>query len=83
MTRFVYDGDGHRVLQLLPGGGRTVYIGAVEIAITGAQRITKTYYSLGGQMAALRVISSTANVLYYLHGDHLGSASLATCGNTN
>ncbi|MEJ5311825.1 MAG: RHS repeat-associated core domain-containing protein [Anaerolineae bacterium] len=82
VTRFVYDGDGNRVLQLLPGGGRTAYIGAVEIAITGAQRITKTYYSLGGSLAALRVISPSANVLYYLHGDHLGSVSLVTCGNT-
>ncbi|MEJ5311827.1 MAG: RHS repeat-associated core domain-containing protein [Anaerolineae bacterium] len=59
--------------------GVTTYdIGAVEIAIAGAQRITKTHYSLGGQLAALRVISSTGNVLYYLHGDHLGSVSLVT-----
>ncbi|MEJ5312604.1 MAG: RHS repeat-associated core domain-containing protein [Anaerolineae bacterium] len=64
------------------GGGRTAYAGAVEVSITGAQRITKTHYSLGGQLAALRVVSSSANVLYYLHGDHLGSVSLVTCGNT-
>jgi len=82
VTRFAYDGDGNRVLQLLASGGRTAYVGAVEVNITGAQRITKTHYSLGGQLAALRVISPTGNVLYYLHSDHLGSVSLVTCGNT-
>jgi RHS repeat-associated protein len=78
VTRFVYNADGARVLQFLPDGSRTVYAGALEISITGTQRITKTYYSVGAQMVALRVISSTGNVLYYLHGDHLGSVSLVT-----
>jgi len=31
-------------------------------------------------MVAMRVVSPTGNVLYYLHGDHLGSVSLITNG---
>jgi uncharacterized protein RhaS with RHS repeats len=49
------------------------------VTITGTQRITKTYYSAGSQLIALRVYTApTSSVLYYLHGDHLGSTSLTT-----
>jgi RHS repeat-associated protein len=78
VTRFAYDGDGKRVLQTLPNGSRTVYVGPLEVSITGTQRLTKTYYAAGAQMVAMRVVSSTGNVLYFIHGDHLGSASLTT-----
>jgi len=54
--------------------GVTVYLGAVEVHISGTQRLTTTYYFAGGQRIAMR----KAGVVYYLHGDHLGSASLAT-----
>jgi RHS repeat-associated protein len=37
----------------------------------------RSYYFAGSQRVAVRV-QSTTNVLYYLHGDHLGSTSLAT-----
>jgi len=49
-------------------------VGAVEVEISGTQRLTTSYYFAGGQRIALR----KADVVYYLHGDHLGSASLAT-----
>jgi len=68
-----YDGDGNRVLRQDPTG-LTVNVGAVEVEISGAQRLTTTYYFVGGQRIAMR----KAGVVYYLHGDHLGSASLAT-----
>ena len=82
VTRFAYDADGKRVVQTLPNGSRTVYVSSLEVSITGTQRITKTYYVAGAQMVAMRVISSTGNVLYFIHGDHLGSTSLVTCGGT-
>jgi RHS repeat-associated protein len=78
VTQFVYDGDGSRVLQLLPDGSRTAYAGALEVTITSTQRITKTYYFAGSQLIAMRVITTGGNALYYLHGDHLGSTSLTT-----
>jgi len=73
VTRFVYDGDGARVLREA-SGALTVYIGAVEIAISGTQHITTSYYFAGGQRIAMR----EGGTLTYLHSDHLGSASLAT-----
>jgi RHS repeat-associated protein len=45
--------------------------------------VTTTYYYAGSTRVAMRVISSTGNVLYYLHADHLGSASLTTDANGN
>jgi RHS repeat-associated protein len=37
-------------------------------------------YNAGGQRVAERVLLGSASTLYYLHGDHLGSTSLVTCG---
>ncbi len=54
--------------------GLTVNVGAVEVKISGTQRFTTTYYFAGGQRIALR----RDGEITYLHGDHLGSASLAT-----
>ena len=77
VTRFIYDGDGKRVLRE-DGSGVTVYLGAVEVHVTGTQRVTKTYYFAGSQRIAMSVSGSGGGELTYLHGDHLGSASLAT-----
>ena len=73
VTRFVYDGDGARVLRE-DANGLTAYVGAVEVTISGTQRFTTSYYFAGGQRVAMR----EGVTLTYLHGDHLGSASLAT-----
>jgi RHS repeat-associated protein len=84
LTQFVYDGDGSRVLQLLPDGSQTAYASALEVSITGTQRITKTYYSAGSQLIAMRQFTTpTSSVLYFLHSDHLGSTSLTTDQNGN
>ncbi len=56
-TQFGYDADGRRVKQMLPDGTQIVYVGGIEVAITGTQRITKTYYSAG---ATLRLGSGQA-----------------------
>ena len=64
--RFYYDGDGTRVKkeEQAVGGSvtTTLYVGAVEIQLTASTRITKTYYSAGAQMIAMREVTSTANV---------------------
>jgi RHS repeat-associated protein len=84
VTQFIYDGDGARVLQLLPDSSKTAYAGALEVTITGTQRITKTYYSAGSQLIAMRQFTTpTSSVLYFLHNDHLGSTSLTTDNNGN
>ncbi len=71
----VYDGDGQRVKQTV-APTTTVFIGNYgEIAISGTQRITTTYYYANGRRVAMR---TTAGVTY-VHSDHLGSTS-ATSG---
>jgi len=77
VTRFTYDGDGKRTLRE-DGSGVTVYLGPVEVHITGTERVTRTYYHAGDQRIAMSVSGSGGGELTYLHGDHLGSASLAT-----
>jgi RHS repeat-associated protein len=60
---------------------KTAYASALEVQITSTQRISKTYYSAGAQLIAMRQYTSpTSSVLYYLHSDHLGSTSLTTNG---
>ncbi len=55
-----------------------VYVGAhYEKDVTG--NATTSYYYLGGQ----RIAQRRAGVVYYLHSDHLGSASLTTDASGN
>jgi RHS repeat-associated protein len=72
VTRFTYDGDCNRV-KVTSGVTTTVYVGA-HYEVQGAT-VTK-YYALGSQRIAMR----QGGTLYYLHADHLGSASLVTYG---
>jgi len=74
VAAFTYDGDGNRVKRVADGV-TTVYIGGIyELEVeTGVE--TKYYY-LGSQ----RVAMNQDDVVYYLHGDHLGSTSLTTNG---
>ncbi len=71
VTRLVYDGDGSRVLRRVEGGETTVYIG--DYYEREGSTVRKYYYA-GGQRIAVRVDGA----LYFLHSDHLGSATLAT-----
>ncbi|MFN3929152.1 MAG: RHS repeat-associated core domain-containing protein, partial [Thermoflexus sp.] len=70
VVRFVYDGDGNRILRIGPGG-TTVYIG--DYYERRGSAVTKYYY-VAGQRVAVRVNGS----LYFLHADHLGSTTLLT-----
>jgi RHS repeat-associated protein len=74
-VQFRYDGDGNRVLRIGPEGA-TVYIG--DYYEKRGSVVTK-YYDAAGQRIAVRVGGS----LYFLHGDHLGSATLTTDGGGN
>jgi YD repeat-containing protein len=71
-TQLVYDGDGNLVKKVA-GAVMTVYVGAYfeKNLSTG---VTTSYYYAGSTRVAMR----KGGVVSYLHGDHLGSASLAT-----
>jgi RHS repeat-associated protein len=71
-TQFAYDGDGNLVKKVV-GTVTTVYVGAYfeKNLSTG---VTTSYYYAGSTRVAMR----KGGVVSYLHGDHLGSASLAT-----
>ncbi len=75
--RYSYDADGARVRKETKTEV-TRYIGPhyeVTVAITNSQVLTTTkYYDFGGQRIAVR----QNGTLSYLHGDHLGSTSVAT-----
>jgi RHS repeat-associated protein/uncharacterized repeat protein (TIGR01451 family) len=79
--RYSYDADGARVRKETKTEV-TRYIGPhfeVTVAITNSQVLTTTkYYDFGGQRIAVRQITPQTNTLSYLHGDHLGSTSVAT-----
>ena len=82
ITTFYYNGDGARVKKAEQNGATittTLYAGAIEV-ISTTQLLTKTYYSAGGQLIAVREVTNTtgAGKLTYLHSDHLGSTSLVT-----
>ena len=73
-SAWTYDADGARAIKV-SGPITTVYIGgSVEVQISGTMRLTTTYYFFGGARIAMRV----GETVTYLHGDRLGSASLAT-----
>lgn len=63
----------------IQGNGLYLYLVTVSSQVAfddlRAGQLT-AYYALGSQRVAMR----RAGVLYYLHGDHLGSTSLVTCG---
>ena len=64
-------------------GARCLYVGELyEVRVSGQQVLTRTsYYYHGGVRVALRVTNGSS-ALDYLHTDHLGSSTLATCGNS-
>ncbi len=71
-TTFVYDGDGQRVKKV-QSGQTTAYAGNhYEYNVNTS--VATSYYYAGSTRVAVR----QGSVVSYLHGDHLGSASLAT-----
>ncbi|HEV2236265.1 MAG TPA: RHS repeat-associated core domain-containing protein, partial [Ktedonobacterales bacterium] len=78
---FLYDGEGHRVQQVVTSGGATtttVYIGRLEeVATSGATITTTTYYYAGGK----RIAEAVNGTFSYLCSDMLGSALVALAAN--
>jgi hypothetical protein len=79
-TGYAYDGDGAKVWETQQVGATTpvttVFLGVVEITLSPTGRLTRTCYFVHGQRIALREQRSDGLVVYFLHGDQLGSASL-------
>ncbi len=73
LASYVYDGDGTVLVKKVAGGQTTVYVGAHYEKNLTTGVVTKYYY-LGSQRVAMRV----GGTLTWIHGDHLGSASLTT-----
>ncbi|WP_029215371.1 RHS repeat-associated core domain-containing protein [Kallotenue papyrolyticum] len=71
---YTYDADGARLTRTA-GGVTTVYVGGLYEEDLGSSG-TRALYQFNGQIIAQR--SSDSGGLIYLHGDHLGSVSLAT-----
>jgi RHS repeat-associated protein len=72
VTRFYRDADGNLVKKS-DGAGTVMIVGTHFEHITATNQST-SYYVLGSQRVAMR----TSGAVYWLHGDHLGSASLTT-----
>ena len=69
-TNYVYNGDGARVKKTVSGTA-TYYVGNWYEVTNGV--VTKYYY-----FGAQRVAMKQNGVVKYLHGDHLGSTSVAS-----
>ncbi len=75
---YTYDADGNRVTKTA-NGTTTVYIGGIyEQDVPSG--VTRSQYLFNGKVIAQRTNTGT-NPLVYLHGDQMGSVSVATDGN--
>ncbi len=72
VTRFYRDADGNLVKKS-DGAGTVMIVGTHFEHITATNQST-SYYAFGSQRVAMR----TSGAVYWLHGDHLGRASLTT-----
>lgn len=73
---YTYDADGERVSRSRSGTTTFYFSGGMwEEDSAGTIRVN---YSFGGKVVATRQRVSGVDTLTYLHGDHLGSVSLAT-----
>jgi RHS repeat-associated protein len=70
-----YNADSLRVKKVR-SGVTTIYLeGLWEQTSSGT---TRRFYSLNGQVVAVRTNAGSTNTVSYLHGDHLGSISVTT-----
>lgn len=78
-TSFNYNDQGGRTRMIEPNGTVTLYpFPGYEVENPGlSNQVTRLTYSFAGQAVALSVKQGSGTaVLYYLHSDHLGSASV-------
>ncbi|MDX1410372.1 MAG: hypothetical protein R3330_19610, partial [Saprospiraceae bacterium] len=82
VTQFLYDADGQRMKTVEPDGTviYTPFPGYEKEVRDGGETIERSYYTLVGQVIAVRIKTSpTADPndgLYFIHQDHLGSTSV-------
>jgi RHS repeat-associated protein len=70
-----YNADSLRVRKVR-SGVTTIYLeGLWEQTSSGT---TRRFYTLNGQVVAVRTNAGSSNTVSYLHGDHLGSISVTT-----
>jgi YD repeat-containing protein len=76
---YTYDADGERIGRTA-GFTTTVFLGGMwqEDVAGGAVGVTHVLYGFHGASVAQRVTGAPLPSVIYLHGDHLGSVSLAT-----
>ena len=75
-VRYFYDADNQLIRKLI-GGAHTIYIGNYyEKNLT--TRLMTQYYYFGGRRISMRVGTTVTSTVTFLHGDHLGSASVET-----
>ena len=74
VTRYHYDADGQRVIRDNPDGTQVVYVHDYLEQNWDGIGVVTSYFSFGGQRVAMR----HGSAVHWLHGDHLGSASLTT-----
>ena len=75
-VRYFYDADNNLVRKLI-GGAHTIYIGNYYEKNLSTRLMTQYYY-FGGRRILMRVGTTVTSTVTFLHGDHLGSASVET-----
>jgi RHS repeat-associated protein len=74
LESYIYDADGQRVKKTVGATSTYYFFPHYEVSGDGVTTTITKYYFFAGMRIAMR----TGSTLYYLHGDHLGSTSLAT-----
>uniref|UniRef100_A0AAU2K0X0 Teneurin-like YD-shell domain-containing protein n=1 Tax=Streptomyces sp. NBC_00049 TaxID=2903617 RepID=A0AAU2K0X0_9ACTN len=77
-TEFVYDAEGTRLLRK-ESTGTTLYVGGMELKLSGGSVTGTRYYGHGPRMVAERVGASS---LTWLSADHHGTSTLAFASDT-
>ncbi len=84
VTQFYYDANGQRLLTVEPDGTKIYYpFPGYEEEVDGTTTIQRSTYFLAGQAIATRISGdpdADRNGLFFIHSDHLGSASVMSYG---
>ncbi len=77
-TSMVYDAVGERLIRRDPDGATTLYLGAMELTLSGGAVSAKRYYAAGGAAVAMRTSAGVTWMLSGLHGSNQLAISDAT-----
>ncbi|MGC5012807.1 polymorphic toxin-type HINT domain-containing protein [Streptosporangium sp. DT93] len=70
-TSMVYDAAGERLIRRDPGGATTLYLGAMELTLSGGAVSAKRYYAAAdGSTIAMRTSAGLTWMLQGLHGSN-------------